>query len=266
MSVPVALVGLPQADGYIPFVFVAFGDGGAAVCAGTFGGYQGAREDQCMETSRSEARRILKQGASQHGLYQVPFHEGLHFALRAFSDGLRAPEGWEEFQTWVDPATWRAAKVLDPMAGWPDVLDDDALHQATAILDPEGKGLVFGLPETVAEGAMEEIFKALSSPLELDDDTRRERIASAVGAAADLAVDGPGQATWTFALQVAAWWFRHLDDGEAEQAAWHAGLALRDGRRGRDIPFIRVWTERQLAVVAETARSMAGSPLLSAED
>jgi hypothetical protein len=262
VSAPVALIGLPQPDGYVPFVFVAFGAGGAAVSAGTFGGYQGAREDECMETSRSEARRILKQGARQHSLFEVPFHEGLHFAMRAFAVGLRAPEGWEEFQSWVDPATWRAAKLLDPLVGWPQEVKEDVLQQATSILDPGGKGLVFGLPEEVAQQAMEEIFAALSSPLELDDDARRARISDAICAAADRSMEGPGRATWTLALQVSAWWFRQTGDGEAELAAWQAALALGGGRRGRDVPFIRVWTERQLAVTAEMARSMPSSPLL----
>ena len=43
---------------------------------------------------------------------------------------------------------------------------------------------------------------------------------------------------------------------EERRAARHISLALQAGRPGADIPFFRIWTERQLAAVSEMIMSV----------
>ena len=69
--------------------------------------------------------------------------------------------------------------------------------------------------------------------------------------AVDNAFDGHARTTWILAMDVVSAIAEVADWNDVMTAARHNALALRAGRKGSDIPFFRIWAERQLAAVGE---------------
>jgi hypothetical protein len=253
---PVGLIGLPQGDGYFPFILVAHNRDGACVCAGVAGSGQGFQDSDHAHVGRSKARDIVENARGDHNLVEVPFHVALHFAERAFAEGGgREPHGWSHMLSSVPEGTRTAAQMLDPLQKQEAELDTGALHELDALCDGQHR-VVFNLEERISGPRVEAVLSALTSMVEVDEASRRQRISDEVVSAANEALDGHARQTWTLAMDVIAS-ISEIAGWEAERkVARHTALALKAGRPGADIPFFRMWVERQLAAVSEMIMSV----------
>jgi hypothetical protein len=248
---PVGLIGLPQGDGYFPFILLTFARDAACVCAGVAGSGQGFQDADHAHVGRSRAKAILSDARRDHNLVEVPFHVALSFCQRAFEEGGRGePGGWSHMLSSVPEGVQNAARMLDPLAKQDADLDSDALHQIDTLLDGPRR-IVFNLEERISGPAVDAVMGALTSTLAINDDEKRRRVADEVMTATNQAFDGHARKTWTLAMDVLTAISEVAGWREEQRAARHISLALQAGRPGADIPFFRIWSERQLAAVSE---------------
>ena len=253
---PVGLLGLPQGDGYFPFILVVHSREGAYVSAGVAGSGQGFQDSDQAQVGRSQAREIVENARKDHNLVEVPFHVALHFTERAFIEGGgRKPEGWGRLLSFVSEGTKNAARMLNPLQKQETDLDSSVLHDFEALSEGEHR-VVFNLEERISGPRVDAVLKALTSAVEVDEDSRKKRIADECALAANEVMEGHARQTWTLAMDVIAC-ISEVAGWEAERKiARHTSLALSSGRPGADIPFFRMWIERQIAAVSEMILSM----------
>jgi hypothetical protein len=252
---PVGLLGLPQSDGYFPFILVAHSEDGACVCAGVAGAGQGYQDADHGHVGRSQARDIIASAQGDRNLHELPFHVALSLCERAFSEGGRgAPHGWSHMLDSVPEATRSSARLLDPMQRQATKLDRTALAQVDCLTEGDGR-VVFGLDEKASGPAIEACIAALTSQVEVDNDDKRRRIAGVVKQATTAALTGHARQTWELTMDVIAVIGESSQNQALQAAARHTSLALADGLDGSDIPFFRIWVERQLAAVSELVMS-----------
>lgn len=248
---PVGLLGLPQGDGYFPFIVVSHNRSGAYVAAGVAGSGQGFQDADHAHVGRSKARQITENARQDHNLVEVPIHVAIHYCERAFDEGGGArPEGWSRMLSSIADGTKNTARLVDPLARQTDALDVNQLNNVDALLEGTHR-VVFNLEERISGPAVDAVMEALDSQISIDDDDKKRRVAAEVIRAVDEAFEGHARATWTLALDVVAAVADVAEWTEVRDAARHTSLALQAGRKGSDIPFFRIWTERQLAAVSE---------------
>ena len=155
----------------------------------------------------------------------------------------------------VDEGLKNAARMLNPLQGQETELDSAALHDMEALLEGPHR-IVFNLEERISGPAVDEVMGALTSQIAINDDEKRKRVADQVVTATNAAFDGHARATWTLAMDVLASIAKIAEWEPERRAARQVSLALAAGRPGADIPFFRVWTERQLAAVSEMIMSV----------
>jgi hypothetical protein len=253
---PVGLIGLPQADGYFPFIMLAYSKDGACVCAGVAGAGQGFQDSDHAHVGRSKARQVIANARRDHNLVEVPFHVALHLVERAFTEGGKGePHGWGHMLSSVEEGVKNSARLLDPLAQQPASLDSSALQRPEALLEGTHR-VVFSLDDSISGPAIDAVMGALTSKLALDDDEKRRRVADEVVAAVNAAFDGIARKNWVLAMDVLSVITEVAGRTEAQKAARAISLALTAGRPGADIPFFRIWTERQLAAVSEMILSV----------
>ncbi len=259
---PLALIGMPEEDGYIPFLLASFGDEGACVSAGVAGPGQGFRDDDHAHTSRSQGRKIIDDARRDHRLHPVAFHEAVALLEGAFdAAGGKQPGGWSHLLSHLDEGARNAAKVLDPLRELSQTLDVDALHQVDGIVDGRWAVMLQGGVDPMS-GPLEQVLEVMQSDAYPDADARRKRVEEIVDEAADGVLDGPGREGWAWALDVVAFLANRAGDTDASKAARATALALREGRAGRDIPWAREWTSRQLSFITDMAMKMGqGEPV-----
>jgi hypothetical protein len=244
----IALLGLPEDDAATPFVLATPLEGGlaAAVVAGTVhaGGVSGADGGE-MAISRLA---LVVQGLREQGdLVDVPGHGLAHFLMHATD----VPEVAATLGR-LPPGVRNAAQILDPLRGEATQPDADRLGDGRALLVEGRAGVVFGLPEGAAAPAVEAVLQAMGAAG--GDAGRRAALAGVIDATADAALAaGDLRARWAFALDVLTWRARHQGDGRLADQARQTAIALRAGARGRDVAFVRGWTERQLAALSGSA-------------
>ena len=248
---PVGLLGLPQGDGYFPFILVSHNRSGAYVTAGVAGSGQGFQDADHVQVGRSKARQITENARQDHNLVEVPVHIAIHFCERAFDEGGgERPGGWSQMLSSIAEGTKNTARLVDPLARQADTLDASMLGKVDALLEGPHR-VVFNLEERISGPAVDSVMEALGSQLSIDDDDKKRRVAAEVIRAVDEAFEGHARKTWILALDVVASIADVADWREVRDAARHTSLALQAGRKGSDIPFFRIWTERQLAAVSE---------------
>jgi len=251
-SETLACMGLPEPDGGLPFVLLAIREEKAALVLGTAGsGQQGSIEH--LVTDPTNGREILDTAQHHHQLRSLPFHVALHFVEKSFG-GVKPP-GWEELLATLEEGSLNAARLLDPLRGLPQQLDPSV--RIECILEEEG-GIAFGIEENVVETVFEDLMGVVNSSIIQRDEGRRRRLAQIINQASDHALDPDTRARWQLTLQAVAWMGQEQGQEALWQACWHTSLALADGRKGSEIPFVRVWVERQLAMTVHTAMSMMG--------
>jgi hypothetical protein len=245
-----ACMGLPEPDGGVPFVLMACRDESGVLVLGTTGR---DGDVESLVTDPVHAREILNTAQHHHKLLSLPFHVGLHLIERSFA--AEPHPGWAALLEVLDEGSLNAARLLDPTRGLSTELDPKV--RIESILDQES-GIAFGIDEAIVESVFEDLIGVVNSPLVQAEEGRKKRLARIINQAADLALDERCRHRWTEALRSTACLLRDQDMDAMSQACWHTALALQQDRRGSEIPFVRVWVERQLALTVQTAMSMMG--------
>lgn len=243
---PVALLGLPQEDGSVPFVVAVPGPGDSLVVAGAVhaDGLLGA---QGGEASAEYVQQVIENVRADGVLVDVPVHGVLHFLMHAV-DTIEVAALVERLPVGVR----NAAQVLDPLKGEATAPDAQALAGDTVLLAEGPMSVAFALPQPISQAAIEPVLSALGAAGGAA--ARRAALGAVVAETADAALNiGRTRAHWMFALDTLTWRARVCDQPALADAARQTSLAMSMGADGRDVPFIFVWTERQLAYFAETA-------------
>jgi hypothetical protein len=161
-----------------------------------------------------------------------------------------------------------SARLLDPLEGQPNTLDRDALHEVDALMDPRS-GVYLALAEEEMEAGFVGVMDALTSKLEIDEESRKQRISVVINNVADKLLNEASRRSWALAMDVVTFLAWRKDDDSVSHCARHTALALRAGMQGRDVPFIREWVESQLHHAAENMAQMgalndqsANSPII----
>jgi len=254
---PVTLIGMPDPDGWLPFVVVSFGQQDTVAFAGLAGAGHGHRDCHHSHIGRSDARKLVHDARRGHAMHELPPHVALHFLDRAFTEGGKRPHEWDHFADLVGAGVVTSARVLDPLRDLPSELDPAALAQVEPLLDPRHQ-LLFGVTEEHGQAAVGELVEALGSAIERDDASRTRRIKSILDETADRCLDDDARRAWVLAFDVLSVIARDRADAALSVAARQTALALAAGHAGREVPFVRASVERQLSTVLEAwQRSMA---------
>ncbi|MEC7947103.1 MAG: hypothetical protein VX265_06010 [Myxococcota bacterium] len=244
----IAMLGLPEDDAVTPFVLATPLEGGmaAAVVAGTVhaGGVQGVDGG---EMSIARLAGIVLGLREQGDLVDVPAHGMAHFLLHATEQPeVKATLGR------LPAGVRNASQILDPLREEATQAEPGRLGSAGALLVEGRQAVVFGLPDGAVGPAVEATMQAMRAAG--GDAGRRAALAGVIDATADAALlVADVRARWAFALDVLTWRSRVLGHAERADQARQTAIALRAGARGRDVVFVRAWTERQLAQLAESA-------------
>lgn len=262
---PATLLGMPDPDGWVPFVVVSFGATDTVAFAGLAGAAFGHRDCYHNQINRSDAKKLLHDARRGHQLYDLPPHVALHFLDRAFQEGGKQPHEWEHFADLVGASVMTSARVLDPLRGETTDLDPSVLADPSPLFEARHQ-LIFGLGEQVASSAISELVAALTSELEVDDTSRTRRIKGVLDDVADKALTPESRRAWTLAMDVITVAAANAGEARLSASARQTSLALQANRPGRDVPFVRASVEKQLATVMEAyQRSQAQQPVQAPE-
>jgi hypothetical protein len=243
---PTALLGMPLQDGYFPYAVMSYGAEGGVICAGLAGPTQGFKDDEHAHMGRSKARQTWDDLARKSGWFEVPFHAALFFAETAFkeADG-KFPNGWAHVLENVAKEDQDGARMFDPLRDQEQEIDDAALKNVDDLLDGEHR-VAMMLDEQGVVWGIEQMVELQKSPLELSEATKRERVADIVRTSADRGLTKQTRATWALALDVTAYLCKRLGNDEMRKAARSTALAVRAGKAGSEIPYVRAMVERLL--------------------
>ncbi|RME22978.1 MAG: hypothetical protein D6798_14500 [Deltaproteobacteria bacterium] len=254
---PQALLGLPEEDGYVPYLLASYSDEEACVAAGVAGPIQGTRDDEHTHTSRSQARKIIDGARGDHRIVPVPFHEAIALLESAFELAGRTPSGWAHLLSHVPEETRRAAREFDPLRELPQVLDVDALHRPEALIDGRWP-VVCWMGEDLLTGSIGTVLDVVTDRERVDEEARRARIDEVLDEAADALIDDAARTTWAWAQDVVAFLAHRAGDTEVRDVARATALALRQGMPGRDVPWVRQIVSAQLLAYTELAIQRTG--------
>ncbi len=250
----IGLLGLPEGDGSCPFVLLDLQGGQASLVAGRASTLEGIVDAEVGTVPREAASRIAEQVKREHRMATVPGHVLLHVIERAVLESGVQPEAWAEVRDNLDQGLVNTARLVDPLAKQERELDLELLDRSTPLAHPK-HGVFFELPHEVAEPVFGRILDILQGPGTPDE--RSEAIGVIVGETATAAVAGPARAAWSLGMDVVTVLSAQEGQEELRSAARHTALALRSGRAGADIPWVRVWTERQLAHAVEQLMALS---------
>ena len=209
-----------------------------------------------MELPESDAHVTFERALSSAGLGEVPVHVVLGFALRAL-DGKPVPAAWEALWSGLAVGIRNTAQLTDPMRGMSSTLEQKVLEQPSALLHPEGPAM-YGLDSELVEDIVPQLLDTVSGRDFGDGLSPAERVPALIALAADQSLDAPTRRAWSLALDALAWRARAAGDVSLSSTARHTSLAMQAGYFGSEVPFVRVWVERALATLVESARAMMG--------
>ena len=258
MSGPRAALGLPEPDGAVPFVLVGGPglDGHTPLAAGLLVGGQGLRDVDGGNLPADLAQERFDSVLQHPGIGLVPIHLVLGICLTAI-DGADAPAAWAAVWSSVSDGVRNTAQITDPLRGLGSTLQQEALSEPSALLHPEGPAM-FGLPPDIVEDIVPQLLDTIAGVDFEDGLTPDKRIAALITQAADEALDKSARAAWSLALDTLALRARLAGDAALSKSARHTSLAITGGFYGSEVPFVRVWVERGLRLMVESARAMSG--------
>lgn len=261
---PMAFLSAPDLDGRFSFLLLVTGGNENVVFAGMGGGASGFSDVDHTHLGRSRRRELLGDVRRDEALTEVPFYAALQLLERAFEIAGSEPHEWAHLTNHVDEGTKTSARVLNPFGQPVGEPHPDQLASVVPLLD--GPHALMLLPDQqVLMRALVELMGAAASPLEVSEDSRLRRQQEALDLAADEVADGLRRKTWALALDVLALVADRRGWEDLVAPARHTAEALRQGWKGRDIPFVREITERivnlQLTQYAPPAEAVqAGEP------
>lgn len=255
---PRAALGLPESDGGVPFVLLGAPgpDGLVPVVAGLLHGQNGLRDVDGLALPAAAADEVFTNALSQAGLGAAPIHVALGFGLRAI-DGRPVPAAWQTLWSSLTDGLRNTAQLTDPMRGLASTVAQAVLEQPSALLHPEGPAM-YGLDPELVEDVVPQLLDTVAGKDFEDDLSPPQRIAALVSMAADESLNAETRRTWALALDILAWRAHAAGDTGLSDTARHTSLAIAGGYYGSEVPFVRVWVERALATLVESARAMVG--------
>jgi hypothetical protein len=258
MSGPRAGLGFPENDAAVPFVIQgAPGDDGLVpVVAGLIHGSDGLRDVDGVMLPPADATATFDRALEHSGLGAVPVHVALGFALKAV-DAAPVPAAWEAVWSGLSEGTRNTAQLTDPLRGLVDTLTQAGLEAPSALLHPEGPAL-YGLSAEVAEDVVPLLLDTVAGRDFNDGLTPRARIAALITQAADDSLNADTRTAWGLALDILAYRAHAGGDAGLSASCRHTALAMRAGYYGSEVPFVRVWVERSLRTLVESARALSG--------
>jgi len=258
VSGPRAALGLPEPDGAVPFVLIGAPglDGHTPLAAGMLSGGQGLRDVDGGNLPADEAQARFDAVLGHPGIGAVPIHLVLGLCLRAI-EGADAPAAWAAVWASLSDGVRNTAQITDPLRGLDTTLKQDELAVPSALLHPEGPAM-FGVPAAIVEDIVPQLLDTVAG-VDFDDGmTAPQRIAAFITQAADDALDKPARQAWSLALDALALRAKLAGDVALAKSARHTSLAIMGGFYGSEVPFVRVWVERGLRLMVESARAMQG--------
>jgi len=258
VSGPRGALGLPEPDGAVPFVLLGApgADGMVSVVAGLLHGGTGLRDVDGVSLPPFEADKVFDNALSHAGLGKVPVHVVLGFGLRAV-DGGAVPPAWQALWSGLSEGVRNTAQLTDPLRGLASTLDQAVLDAPSAILHPEGPAM-YGLDPELVEDIVPQLLDTVAGKDFGDDLTPKARIAALISHTADESLDARARKAWSLALDILAMRAHQAGDASLANTARHTSLAITGGYYGSEVPFVRVWVERALATLVESARAMSG--------
>jgi hypothetical protein len=248
---PTALLGMPLPDAYFPYAVMSYGAEGGVICAGLAGPGQGFKDDEHAHMGRSKARQTWDDLKRKSGWFEVPFHIALHFAERAFrAAGEKFPGGWAHVLENVPKAEQDGARMVDPLRDQEQKLDEDALRRVDDLLAGDHR-VALMMDESAVVWGIEQMMEARQSPLELSEETTKQRLADIVSETADRGLQGANRASWAHALDVTAYLAKQLGFEEMRKTARATALAIQSDRPGSKIPYVRALVEKMLEPLAQ---------------
>ncbi len=254
---PIAFLSRPDHEGTFSFLTLVTGDAETVVFAGIAGGAGGFRDVDHTHFGRARRRAILDDARKDEALVELPFHVALQLLERAFALGGRTPHEWDHLLIHLDEGTKTSARVLQP---FPDVLEAphaDVLAQIVPLFDGPHALLLLPDVQPLMRAAVE-VMGADMSPIEVSDEDRQSRKDGALDQAADDMIEGFRRQTWALALEVHAVFASHRGWEDLIAPARHTALALTQGWRGRDIPYIRELASRLVDAQLDQLRGLSG--------
>ncbi len=258
MTGPLAALGLPEPDSAVPFVLLGAPqpDGAVAVVAGLMHGSEGLREVEGVALPPDEATGVFNRALEHGGLGKVPVHVLLGFALRAIG-GQTVPAVWQAAWASLPEGLRNTAQLTDLLKRLPSVLKQEELEAPSALFHPEGPAL-FGITADLAEDLVPQLLDAVAGTDTGDGLDPRSRIAALITQAADESLTTDSRTAWSFALDTLAFRAQAAGDAALARSARHTSLAISSGYYGSEVPFVRIWVERALQTLVDSARAVAG--------
>jgi len=258
VSGPRGALGLPEPDGAVPFVLVGAPglDGQAPLAAGLMVGGKGLRDVDGGTLPLNDAQSHFDAVLGHPGIKAVPIHLVLGLGLRAL-DSSDAPQAWAAVWSSLSEGVRNTAQITDPLRGLPSQLKQDELAVPSALLHPEGPAML-GVAAPIVEDIVPQLLDTVAGVDFEDGMTAPQRIAAFITQAADDVLDKPTRSAWSLALDALALNAKLHGDVALAKSARHTSLAISGGYFGSEVPFVRVWVERGLRLMVESARAMSG--------
>lgn len=255
------LLGLPEDDGYVPFLACTFGPEDACLSGGAAGPVQGYRDEDHGHSSRSQVRRVLNEAQGPHRMVEVELPLGLALLQDAFRrSGRGNPPGWGHLLSHLAPTVLAHLRELQPFERLPAAPGEDAMHQVDALLAGPS-AVVMGFEQEPLFALVQEALALIGSGGDGETEQRRAAIQALVDRGADQLLDEARRTTWAWSLDVVALLAQQQGDEDRMRAARATALALAGGRPGSQIPFVREQLNDQLSQLVESvARARLGRP------
>lgn len=235
---------MPERDASIPFAWLHQTPEQVLVLAGLVGGPEGSEGIEGGILPPSEVIG-LEEELMQQGFVNVHFNSGIQILRTAISKSKSVPDEWLFMQQHLPKHI--LYKTFSPEVGVGDI---ELASQVAPLMDPQ-KGFFIQVPESILEDGMNGIRVAFLN----DDKIQREIIDAAVDACSDVFWSGEQKELWLMALYAA----ELVAEGREQPKLVDV---IKNNRwladeKGRNIPVVRSWVDRQLAQVTAITKLMA---------
>lgn len=251
-----ALIGLPEEDGYVPYLLSTHGSEESCISGGAAGPIQGFRDQDHGHASRSQVRRIMQDAKTPHRMHELDLPLALALVEGAFrASGRGQPPGWGHMLSHVEPSVLKRVRELDPFEGLSARLELDLLHDLEP-LNSEAWSMVLDLGQEQVFEAARQALEVIRSSAPQSEDERRAEIALVVDGLANAQFDEARRSTWIWSMNVVAVVASTQGAAEVANLCRANALAMAGGMAGADIPWVREQANRLVSSLTELISQM----------